>query len=264
MSMIFPGMDPYLENPRIWPGVHNRLIVYIADHLQPRLQPRYVAAIEERVYLEGPNREVIPDVWLRRDRDEPREAGEVAVLVEDEAPVLLEIPPLEVHESYVTILDLESDQQVVTVIEVVSPTNKFAGEGRKSYLDKQREVRATEAHLVEIDLLRAGTHVLAVPEWAIRGRGPYDYLACVNRNVGVRGRFEAYPMSLRRRLKGIAIPLAGDDPDVRLDLQAVLDQTYEAGRYRGRIKYDKPCVPPLSADDQGRADALIREANPAR
>jgi Protein of unknown function (DUF4058) len=63
--MIFPGMDPYLENPQIWPGLHASLIVYLRDQLQPRLQPRYVAVIGERVYLEGPNRDFIPDVALR-------------------------------------------------------------------------------------------------------------------------------------------------------------------------------------------------------
>ncbi len=50
MSMIFPGMDPYLEDPAFWPGVHNRVIVYLADHLQPKLGSRYIATIEERVY----------------------------------------------------------------------------------------------------------------------------------------------------------------------------------------------------------------------
>src|SRR5205823_5222844 len=61
-TMIFPGMDPYLEDPQLWPGVHSRLIVYTADRLQPALRPRYVAAVEERVYLQGPDREVVPDV----------------------------------------------------------------------------------------------------------------------------------------------------------------------------------------------------------
>jgi len=40
MSMIFPGMDPYLENPQLWPGVHTRLIVYLADQLQLLLPAR--------------------------------------------------------------------------------------------------------------------------------------------------------------------------------------------------------------------------------
>jgi hypothetical protein len=68
MSMSFPGMDPYLEEPQIWTGVHATLIVYIRDQIQPRLRPRYLATVEERVYLEGPDREIIADVWLRENQ----------------------------------------------------------------------------------------------------------------------------------------------------------------------------------------------------
>ncbi len=222
MSTIFPGMDPYLEEPQIWAGVHAAFIVYVRNHLQPQLPPRYLAAIEERVFVEGPD--------------------------------------LEIHESFVTILDRQSGQKVVTVIEVVSPTNKYAGPGRASYLAKQNEVRGSDVHLVEIDLLRTGPHVLAVPEWAARGQGPYHYLVSVNRARGLREEFELYPRDLRQRLPRIRIPLAGDDPDVVLDLQAVLEQTYEDGSYRDRLRYDAPCRPPLSAEDQAWAAERIREA----
>ena len=51
MRPPFPGMDPWLEHPAIWPDVHNRLITAIADDLTPRLAPRYFVGIEQRVYL---------------------------------------------------------------------------------------------------------------------------------------------------------------------------------------------------------------------
>src|SRR5438876_11132306 len=102
INMIFPGMDPYLESPQIWPGVHGRLVVYLADRLQPLLEPRYIAAVEERVYVEGPDREVIPDVWLRRDRG--GRAGAVVAVIEEDAPERVRVPPLEVPESFLTIL----------------------------------------------------------------------------------------------------------------------------------------------------------------
>src|SRR4051812_3887600 len=130
VSMIFPGMDPYLEDPRVWPEVHSSLIVYIRDHLRPLLRPKYVASIEERVYIEGPDREIRPDVLVKRPRVVRGPRGGVAVL-EADAPVVVEAPPPEeVHETYVAILDLQSGQRVVTVIEVVSPSNKHAGPGR--------------------------------------------------------------------------------------------------------------------------------------
>lgn len=238
MSMIFPGMDPYLESPQLWPDVHSRLIVYIAEHLHPLLRPRYFASVQTRVFVEGP---------------------EVALL-DAGTPVEVRVPELEIHETFLQIIDLQSGQQVVTVLEAVSPTNKYAGPGRESYLAKQREVRASQAHLVEIDLLRAGPHVLAVPEWVARGQGAYDYLVCVNRAKGPRGRFHLYPCRLEERLPRIRIPLAEGDPDVVLDLQAVLAHTCAMGGYRERIDYDAPCVPPLSSERQAWANERIQEA----
>jgi Protein of unknown function (DUF4058) len=259
--MIFPGMDPWLEDPQIWPGVHASFIVYLRDALQPQLRGRYIAAVEERVYLEGPNREVIPDVWLRETRAPHIGDGNVAVLeAEGDAPVAVEVPGLEVHESYVTILDRASGQNVVTVIEVVSPANKYHAAGRKSYLDKQEEVRASDAHLVEIDLLRTGMHVVAVPEAVARRQGPYAYLVCVNRAVRSRFRFELYPRGLPHRLPRIRVPLAEGDPDVILDLQAVLEKTYDPGCYRERLRYDQPCHPPLPDSDTEWANSLLANA----
>jgi hypothetical protein len=224
MAMIFPGMDPYLEHPQLWPGVHNALVVYLRDQLQPRLRPRYVAAIEEPVFVEE---------------------------------------ELEVREWYIEILDLHSGKRVVTVIEVVSPANKFSGTGRRSYETKQQEVFQSTTHLVEIDLLRAGQHVVAVPEWRIRGGQPYDYLVCVNRAQGLRDWYDLYPRRLRERLPRVGIPLAGDDSDVPLDIQAGIAQVYEAGSYRDRIDYSSPCHPPLSADDQAWTSELLKQQPPS-
>src|SRR5439155_1206333 len=112
VSMIFPGMDPYLENPHLWTGVHSRLIVYIADQLQAQLRHRYVAGVEERVFIEGPReRGIVPDVHLRKPR--PDLGDGVTAVLEADAPVMVRVPTLEIHESYVEILDLESNQRVV-------------------------------------------------------------------------------------------------------------------------------------------------------
>jgi len=262
-------MDPYLENPQLWSGLHHALVIYIRDHLRPLIGPRYVAAVEDRVYLEGPDREVIPDVWVRRglagSAAWPHAAtqSDVAVL-EEETPLLVKVPALEIHEPYITILDRMPGQKIVTVIEVVSPTNKYAGSGRKSYLLKQEEVLGSDAHLVEIDLLRTGHPVLAIPERIARRRaGDYDYLTCVNRAKEDREDYELYPARLRNKLPRILIPLAGDDADVRLEIQGVLNQAYDAGSYRDRIDYRKPCTPPLTPEDQAWADELIRQAGAA-
>ena len=66
MAMPFPGMDPYLEHPILWPSVHMRLIVALANQLGPRIRPHYVASVEERVFIEGPDQQRIPDVWIQK------------------------------------------------------------------------------------------------------------------------------------------------------------------------------------------------------
>ncbi len=243
----FPGMDPYLEHPVLWESFHARMIVAMANNLQPRLDPRYIASIEERVFVEGPQRR-IPDVWVQRDehveQPMPITAGEEA-----DTAVLVEIEDLEVRETRIEILDAYNGMKLVALIELVSPTNKASGPGRESYLSKQRETLERNCHLIEIDLLRNGRHALSLPEWRIRSFEPYESMCCVSRWPH-RNRFEIYARRLRDRLPRIKIPLADPDPDVALDLQAAFEQVYIEGRYSRRIRYDEACEPSLSEVDQ--------------
>jgi len=40
MELPFPGMDPYLERPSLWPDVHASLISAARDQIQARLGVR--------------------------------------------------------------------------------------------------------------------------------------------------------------------------------------------------------------------------------
>jgi len=258
----FPGMDPYLEHPALWPGLHNRLIITMANQLQPHLLPRYIASIEQRVFVEGPNRETIPDVLVRKLQ--PSAAATTATQADAVAPVLLVVDPVEVHEAYIEILDRYAGMKVVTIIELVSPSNKKRGAGRRLYRVKQRETLAGRRNLVEIDLLRRGRHVLSVPRWRAQDLVPYDYLACVNRFPD-RHQFESYPCRLRQRLPRIYVPLEAPDADVTLDIQAALEQAYQDASYALLLRYGEPCKPPLDAADQQWANerlAAYRVAHP--
>ena len=209
MNYPFPGKDPYLEHPVLWEGVHARLMVAIANQLQPKLDPRYVASIEERVFIEGPQRRV-PDVWIQKVRD----ADVMTALADTESDtaMIVEVDDLEIHETRVEILDSYNELRLVALIEVVSPTNKAAGPGRVSYKAKQEETLARECHLIEIDLLSHGRHVLCIPEWRVKPFKPFDSLCCVSRWPS-RNRFELYPRTLQQRLPRLKIPLAEEDPD---------------------------------------------------
>ena len=134
MNCPFPVKTRISNTPCSWEGVHARLMVAIANQLQPKLDPRYVASIEERVFIEGPQRRV-PDVWIQK----VREADGMTALADTESDtaVIVEVDDLEIHETRVEILDSYNELKLVALIEVVSPTNKAAGPGRASYKAKQ-------------------------------------------------------------------------------------------------------------------------------
>ncbi len=249
-----------MEDPLLWRDVHTPLIVYLRAQLQTLLRRSYIAAIERRSYVEGLNWAVSSDLSIRKRRHPAMRAGGVATVAEVDTPMVAEIEDLELHESYIVIRDVREMQGVVTLIEVVSPTNKRAGPGRESYLEKQREVLARSANLVEIDLLRGGRHVVALPAWAAGRETYYDYIVSINRAIGDRKRFEFYPCQLRERLPRIVVPLAEGDKDVPLDLQAGLARVYEAGVYEEQANYEKPCRPLLSCADNEWAEELLRAA----
>jgi hypothetical protein len=155
----FPGMNPYLEHPELWHQVHNRLIVGIADAIADRVAPKYVVSIEQRIYqsFDDPQSLVgIADVGIKRDAwtTEPndRDEGSVSTLIKPQR-VQVEMP-WEVKERYLEVREVAT-KELVTVIEVLSPTNKKAGEGRSLYEAKRIKTLTSMTNLVEIDLLRS-------------------------------------------------------------------------------------------------------------
>lgn len=254
MPSPFPGMDPYLEDPAVWPGVHDRLIIYIADALQPMLIPRYYVEVRERIYFTDLQDIIYPDITLLRRPSAPAApSGGVAILTADE-PTILAIETRQ-RETFLEIRAVGS-HEVVTVIEVISPSNK-AGGGREEYLRKQREVLDSTAHLVEIDLLRRGAPVVAAPADLLAAIPRYDYLACVRRATRP-GRVAVYGVTVRERLPRLAIPLREPDADVVLDLPAIFARCYDNGAYTARIDYNRPPPEPLRPEDAEWADALLR------
>ena len=263
MSSPFPGMDPFLEHPAIFPGLHDRLIAYISESLQAHLPEPYYAEIGERLWVEASDRSIGPDVHVLQDEGhgpEPSVGGEGRLATEIRSqPVVVTVPQDEFRETYIEIRTSGESERVVTTIEVLSLTNKTMGvRGRELYLRKQREVLASEIHLVEIDLLRGGQHTTAVPIRAARTKaGEFDYHVCIHRFDNIEDYF-VYPVRLQDRLPDIAIPLLPGDGDVGLDLQVVFQRSYDAGPYRRRIRYDRrDVVPPLDAEQQAWLDRVL-------
>lgn len=259
MLSPFPGMDPYLESRALWPDLHQSLITYSRDVLQPLLRPRYHARIGERLYVIPPHRAIYPDVSVthRQPVREPAPSGGSAVLAPD-APTVILVPPEEVREVFIEILDLTQGGQVVTIIEVLSPANKIPGEGHDLYRRKQQEVLSSDTHLVEIDLLRHGEPTVAIPPHYLTRYQPWHYLVSISRATH-RDRFEVYLRTIRQRLPRITLPLREPDPDVVLDLQAVFERCYEHGAYADLIDYSTDPKVPLPPEDAAWADELLRQ-----
>ncbi|MFN3653140.1 MAG: DUF4058 family protein [Armatimonadota bacterium] len=258
----FPGMDPYLENPLLWPGVHHGLISAIRAQINAVLPEQYVADVGERVYLAQSARDVIPDAVVYRDRSPATARGATAVASSTVAdpPWRLVLEPLEVREGFIEIRSVRPGRRVVTVIEILSPSNKLANsDGRRQYLEKQRELLGSAVSLLEIDLLRAGAHTVAAPYEHLELRGRWDYLVCLHRGSTPR-ELGVWPIRLRDRLPWIRVPLADEDHDVQVDLQVSLDRCYDEGLYRRLAEYSGEPVPPLAPAEKEWAEALLREA----
>jgi len=167
--------------------------------------------------------------------------------------------PDEYREGFIEIRDTH-DGEVVTIIEVLSPTNKTtAGEGQMQYGRKLRELFRTTASIVEIDLLRGGLPTAAADTEPNITVPPHDYLVSVSRGTN-RSRYEVYPFTLREPLPPIAIPLSPGDADIVLDLAALMNRVYDNGAFDLVIDYcAAPPLPPLKESDARWLDALLKE-----
>jgi hypothetical protein len=251
-------MDPYLESPIIWPDVHHGLISECQAALNPNLRPRYVARVELRVHFsdeDDPGREaLVPDVRVemtpkRKGGKKPQAAPAPAVAEPMIVPTLMDE---EIEEAFLKIIHVESEA-LVTVIEILSPTNKIRGSrGRASFMGKRHDILNSEVHWVEIDLLRAGVPSVANPP--LRAS---DYRILISR-ADQRTRTRYWPIGVRQALPIIGIPLRGKDPEVPLDLGAVLRTVYDRAAYDVSVDYRKPPNPPLEGDDARWARDLLR------
>ncbi len=275
MPSPFPGMDPYLEDPRTWPDFHASLASALRGALNRRLPSPYYARVELRTEVgiadeaDGPGKTIVPDVLVLQGRASPSSAIATTDPAQGRttASPWVEFPRPEteaVRHYYLEIRDPAQGHKLITLMEIVSPWNKKAGAGRQAYRKKQREILKSDASLVEIDLVRRGRRPLpdAYLEEAVRVLSPRpDYLVLVSRSWRRRGDDPgsiAFPIRVREPLPCIVVPLKESEPEMLLDLQSVFDMVYDAGPYhRGAVDYSRPPVPPLSDEDAEWASGLL-------
>lgn len=166
-----------------------------------------------------------------------------------EAPTKIRLPDFDVErQSFVEIRDRRT-RQVVTVIELLSPSNKRAGRDREQYLQKRAALLSAPSHFIEIDLLRGGARM------PMADLPDCDYCVMVSR-AEVRPVGGCWPISLTETLPTIPVPLHAPDPDARLDLQQLVHRIYDAARYGAHI-YEGAPDPPLTLQQRAWADAYV-------
>ena len=65
MPSPIPGMDPFLEDPAVFPDLHDNLIAEL-NAINAQLPPPYYASSASRVWIEPSQRRVEPDVNVLR------------------------------------------------------------------------------------------------------------------------------------------------------------------------------------------------------
>ena len=134
MLSPFPGMDPYLEQPTFWSSFHSRLIVAIADAIEPQLSSQYYVEVEKRTNQSDSADALLIDIPQSTPISESITNESVVVQARPEQ-VTLPVPQI-VNERYLEVRAIDTDE-VITVIEILSPKNKRTGDGRSTYEKKR-------------------------------------------------------------------------------------------------------------------------------
>ena len=258
----FPGMNPYLEDPRFWRGFHNKFIALLETQLNAVLPKGYAANAEGRITIEPLEQVMIPDTVITRDSTYlPNSGSPVSTAAQEmsERHGVLTLERYEFNEMYLEILTGDEWEQVVTVIELLSPTNKAASSrSHRDYIAKQETLLDGSINLVEIDLLRGGSHTVAAPKDQLNAKGDWHHLVSIYRfwrpyNI------EFWLNGLPEPLPTISIPLLQNVEEPQFNLQEMINELYDAGPYPRRIDYSKPPFVRLSSEEKIWADALLRE-----
>jgi hypothetical protein len=260
MPSPFPGMNPYLEHPSLWAGIHHRLITAIANDLAPQLRPKYIVAIEERVYevkVETSLLVGVPDVLIQSSLSSPPTESNLAVASPTTAspttqPVEVTLPIPEIlTEGYLEIRSVETGE-VVTIIEVLSPKNKQVGVGRLQYETKRLKILGSATHLVEIDLLRQGSPMPMV------GQPQSQYRIVVSRSE-TRPKAMLYGFNLPDKIPELPMPLGAGEPEPMVNVKRLIDEIYDQGSYDLRIDYTRPPIPAVSESDRAWLDEILKQ-----
>jgi hypothetical protein len=250
MPSPFPGMDPYLEDPAFWSDFHRRFITCLGDAILDHLPDAYDARIDEMVRVVAPDEKAVryyPDVAVTGG---PTEGTTGATATIDLEPIVMtELE--EVRDVWLEVLR-RPDRKLVTVIEVLSPSNKV-GAGLQDYTARRNEFLHQDVNFVEINLLVGGQRPRIASVWQ-----PSDYYALIARGAQ-HPQAGVVRWNVRDRLPPIPIPLLAPDADVSLDLQPIFTSAYDRGRYSRFLGYAAPLLASLAPADRTWAAEIAHQ-----
>jgi hypothetical protein len=223
MPSPFPGMDPFLEEEKIWPVFQHHLIACLYQTLLPGLVDRYRARVGQRRYT-------------------TEQALFTSIMRED-------------HEEEFIEIRQRTDNRLVTLVDVVSPANKTTVSGRQAYLDKRKDAKNTGANLVEIDLILQGQPML---DYSREGLPDWDHAVTVTRATQPE-RYEIYTATLQKKLPKFRLPLAADDRDTVIDLQTTFVRCFDQGNFATQINYQREPPTRIADDDRSWLDQLLKQ-----
>jgi hypothetical protein len=216
-------MDPYLEDAQLWPTFHSHLVSCLYQILLPGLVDRYRARISQRRYT-------------------TEQALFTSVIREE-------------HEEEFIEIRHRRDGRLITLIDVVSPTNKTQPGGRAAYLCTRSAGKSAQANLVEIDLVLQGEPTL---DYSRENLPPWDYAVTVTRATHPE-KHEIYTSTLKKRLPRFRLPLAADDRDTVLDLHVAFTRCFEQGGFASLIDYSKDPTTLTESAQRAWVDDLLHQ-----
>jgi hypothetical protein len=217
MPTPFPGMNPYLEQPRLWPAFHKQFIAAAYQVLLPGLVDRYRARISARKYT-------------------------------SELVLFTSVTREEHIEEYIEIRS-RIDGRLITLLDIVGLGNRTTTGGQAAYLATRQMAHTERANIVEIDLLTQGNPPVTMDRTKVVD--PYCAVTVTRGNTPER--HEIYPGAVLKRLPKFKLPLAADDRDTVQDLQQMFARAYELGNFDSQIDYTQP----LPVDVKLPADDLV-------
>lgn len=263
MKSPFPGMDPFIEATLGLRGdFHDKLIGDIERELSARVPEHYAVRLSTRNYVvveEDPAKfHMRPDISIERRHAEnavhsASESSVAAGTATISTPVVMHAPlEVEYRETFIEIYGARPERNLVTGIEVLSPSNKRPGTpGWDEYFRKRSAFLNGAANFVEIDLLPGGRRMPMQEAWP---ESPY-YVLVSRRRAAPECR--VWPAHSLLPLPDIPIPLERGDADIAIGLQSLVDAVYQRARYEGDLDYSSRAGLSLSPEEVAHLEAAL-------